>query len=109
MFQGDALDSFTDDLIPVPEQHNKKPLDSFDFLSEIGDRSRRYAKARFGHGYSRDVDYLTRALPFKALQRLSFDQICKMRASSVIMLDSTVEEKFNEPRFRIVEKLRSSM
>jgi hypothetical protein len=105
---GIDLATYTDRLLHVEPEHDEKPILSFDLRDAIGPHACAYAKARYGTDHS--SARLANLLPAKALDRLSVDQIAKMRHSSTTMMKDCVEDKFrNEPRFRIIEKIRSSM
>jgi hypothetical protein len=105
---GIDLATYTDELVKVADEHNESPMGSFDIRHAIGPYARAYANAYYGEDVK--PERLGNLLPAKALTRLSLDQVCKIRHSTIFMMCNSVEDKFkNEPRFRIIEKIRSSM
>ncbi len=106
--KGVPLNTFVDDLRKVPVHLNRKPVATFDGMERIGPHARAYAASRFGE--NRQFNEVSRDLPLKALARLTLDEICKIRYSSDIMMDSSVEDVFQkEPRYRIISKITNSM
>ncbi len=61
--------------------------------------------------YERDVIKNYQRLPLRCFTDFSFDELCKLKYSSIIMMDKSVCELFEErpDEYRVVEKIRSSM
>lgn len=99
---------FTDPLFYVGDADVEKPIRSFDSMEAIGEPARNYMFARFGE----DVTFEDRShhMEFMCMKRLSYDQICKVRFSTIYMMDKTVEDEFEKtPKFALVQKITNSM
>jgi hypothetical protein len=104
---GVALSTFDATLRKVPVHRNTKPVEAFDGMERIGPHARAYIAAQ---GYRGDFADLAHHLPLKAFSRLTLDEITKIRFSSCIMMDSSVEDAYrNDPRYVILNKITNSM
>ncbi len=104
---GIALSTFSDDLRKVPVHRNHNPAATFDGLDLVGPHARAYIADRFSETTFNKVAHY---LPMKAFARLTFDQLCKVRYSSDIMMCESVENEFRtNPRYVIVNKIKNSM
>jgi hypothetical protein len=105
---GLSLDTFSDNLRKVPVHLNSRPVATLRLSERVSDAGRAYIEERWGP----DADYMevARSLPFRVLSKLSLDEITKIRFSSYIMMDQTVEDEYrNNPKFAILNKIKSSM
>ncbi len=103
---GAPLSQYPDELRKVPAHLAKKPIRSFNPVEAMGERSARYMKARF----EKTDDSTLRQMPARALTRLSLDQLSKIRYSSIMMMERSVEDLFEqEPRYFLVQKIQHSM
>lgn len=68
---------------------------------------RSYIESRFD-AFSFEKDYYK--LPLGAFRNFSFDEICKLKYSTSIMMDETVGKLFDkQPNYEVVRKIMSSM
>ena len=105
---GIALDSYAEPLKRVAVHLDRKPVLSFDAADRIGPHARAYAQAHYGT--QRPFLEVLHDLPMHALARLSADELCKVRHSSMVMMDASVERAFEErPVLNLVRKIGSSM
>lgn len=105
--QGIALSTYDEPLRKVPVHLNDSPMDAFDPMERIGQKARDYAKAYFGEA---SFERLRSNLPLAAFAKLTFDELCKIRFSGIVMMDGTVEDEFkSNPRYTVVNKIANSM
>lgn len=104
---GMPLDFYVDELRKVPVHLNHNPVAAFDALDKVGPAARAYIAAHQCEPAS--VETL-RTLPLRGFARLSLDEICKIRHSTTYTMEDDVENAFRkDPRFMIVNKIKSSM
>jgi cob(I)alamin adenosyltransferase len=109
---GNHLSMYTETLHEVSKEHNASPWDSFDGMEAIGEDARNYVAALYSDDTSvPEFNTVVKNLPLDVLHNLTFDQLCKVKFSSLIMLDSTVCELFEKtsPQHFVVNKILSSM
>lgn len=107
--KGLPLHSLSEDLCPVDPAHAEKPA------ATIGDVDAKLARwtwkqelERYAERFSFERDYY--CLPHQMLAGFSFDDLCKLRYSSSIMMDRSIEDLFGRvPRYEVVRKIESSM
>jgi hypothetical protein len=105
---GIALDSLAEPLKRVSVHLDRKPVLSFDAAARIGPHALAYAQAHYGT--RRPFLEVLHDLPLHAFARLSADELCKIRQSSVVMMHTSVERAFEEhPVLNLVRKIGSSM
>jgi hypothetical protein len=105
---GVDLGFYRDDLHRVPDEFDEKPSLAFDAWERVGPVTRAYVEEQWGP----DADFgkIYYHLPLTAFGRLTFDELCKLRHSSGVMMDSSVEELFRkDPRHVVVRKIASSL
>lgn len=106
--KGLKLSSLTGELKKVEKKFQDKPASTFKSPSrKISEFWKRQAKER-GLGKS-FLEYYPR-LPLPALSKFSFDELCKMKYSSIFMMHDTVGKLFEtKARYEVVRKIISSM
>lgn len=109
---GIPLSDYSETLVKVdPDVNPEQPWDSFDGMEAIGARGRREIISR---GYdiadTRFADVIT-GMSLRDLSALSFDQMCKIKHSSIYMLSDDVRDLFETKSFEhmLVHKIGSSM
>ena len=114
------LDAYKETLHRVAPEFNggrgdeNAPWHSFDFYEAIGPHATRYIEQRYVYPEGSPLPPMNKVaqnLPLKAFARLSFDQLCKVRHSSLIMMDRSVCDHFEKesPEHMLVHKIESSM
>jgi hypothetical protein len=104
---GIDLKSLTGELTSVPPEHDEKPAATIENAEARIGLYKRYMERWCG-----PFDFATQyhQLPLKALQRFTFDELYKLRCSTIMMMDASVEKHLEEdPNYRVLEKIRSSM
>ncbi len=104
--KGIDLAVFTESLYPVDSEFNAKPIFPVRrYLVQLGipaDTETTYADWR--------VSNACYNMRLSQLSELSFDELCKLKYSSIFMMHETVRALFEEdPQYEIVRKIQSSM
>jgi hypothetical protein len=106
--KGLKLSSLTGELNKVEDKYQEKPA------TTIKSPTRRISKfwkneIKERSDSSRFLDYYTR-LPLSALSKFSFDELCKMKYSSIFTMHDEVRKLFEtKARYEIVRKIINSM
>lgn len=107
MATGLPLSTYVAPLRKVPVHLNARPSAAFDAMERIGPHARAYIASTFE---TDDFDRISHNLPMRAFARLSLDEIAKIRHSTSMMMDRSVEDAFDhEPNHVLVNKIASSM
>ncbi len=105
--QGINLGSLIGNLYRVSDTFVAEPVHSIQAVEAKLAWCKPYLESRFDT-FTFSEDY--RKLPLAALREFSFEDICKMKYSSIIRLDESVSALFDtEPHFEIVRKIMNSM
>lgn len=106
--KGLHLRSLTGELHAVEPEHNVKPVLSIQEVDTKLGAWQGYLYERWGDHFSFLNEY--HRLPLKALGGFSFDELCKLKYSTDIMMDESVNKLFETcPRHEVVRKITSSM
>lgn len=93
----------------VPAHHDSKPGRSFDLGERLGGRVVEWVRDRYD-GEGPDLASIAHRIPMQVYDLLTKDELCKIRASSVLMMDESVEEAFRtDPLLSLHRKIASSM
>jgi hypothetical protein len=104
---GIDLKSLTGELAHVPPEHEKNPAATIENPEAKIGLYKRYME-RWCGPFNFATQYYR--LPLKALRRFSFDELYKLRYSTSMMMDSSVEDHLKEdPNYRVLEKICSSL
>ena len=107
MMKGVSLDTFAEDLHPLPDELMTDPYCKGDLHAMLPAATIAFLEAAHGKGISGDR---VRRLPRSTLEKLSFEDVARMRASSMFSMSSSMEEMFEEdPRFTLFDRIRTSM
>jgi hypothetical protein len=101
------LGTFSDNLHHVPDELNRTPVLAFDAWERLGPDVQAYIVDNWGsrEGFDGSYQYLS----LEKLKGLSFDELCKMRHSSIVMM-SNLEELFTKDhRYNIIRKIENSI
>jgi len=93
----------------VPVHLNRAPARAFDLARRLGDGVVRWARERYGDDKPFDIAVVSHRIPMDIYEGLSVDELCKIHHSTMMMMDSSVDEVFKEqPRYEIYRKITSS-
>ena len=104
--KGLLLETLSKNLKKVNDKFASKPVCTIENVPEKLERQASYINSRFDA-----FDFLDeyRKLPMCRLENFTFEDVCKMRFSSTIMMDSTVEHVFDTiPNYEVVRKIKNS-
>ncbi len=102
-----ALSTFVKPLHKVEAEFQEKPSRSFDISAALGPIVLRYIEQR---GHTGDILEYIHNLPLRALTKLSFDQLCKVKQSTFLMMDQSVDDLYRkDPEYMIFNKITNSM
>lgn len=100
------------DLKYVPVHLNKSPIKSFDLKTVVSEDTIKYAEDYCDDlvGPSKDIERFIHRIPLRLYKGVSFEQLCKIRSSSIFMLEDSVHRLFEKDvNYRLVRKIESSM
>ncbi len=93
----------------VPAHHDSKPARSFDLGERLGTLVAEWVRDRYD-GDGPDLMSISHRIPMDVYRLLKPDELCKIRSSSVFMMDESVEEAFRtDPLLSLYRKVVSSM
>lgn len=101
--------SLSKELYRVDHKYAKKPSGSIKNIDEkLGPAWMQHIREDYGEEFSFSSDYHN--LPRDAFMGFSFDELCKLRYSTPIMMDGSVEKLFETSAcHEVVRKIKSSM
>ena len=105
--KGLHLRSLSGELLKVGSEHVQKPIDAI----KDADEKLRLSRDMIGRHFD-DLSFSEsfHRLPLKAFGKFSFDELCKIYYSSILMMDESVQRLFKtNARYEIVRKIKSSM
>lgn len=92
---GLPFSEITEKLLPVPDDKDSDfPVDSFDLMATLGEPAANYLVKYYGKGY--DFGTELRRMRHEVFNRLSFDQLCKVKYSYQSPYVEEIEKKFLE-------------
>ena len=106
--KGLELTSFTEMLEKVEPEFDRTPADSIKNLDgKLGNWTQEITDA---YGENTEFSQIYHQLPFEAFKGFSFDELCKLRYSTIFTMDKSVDAKFKtEPQYQIIHKIQNSM
>lgn len=105
---GVSLSFYKQELGFIPVHMNSKPIKSFNLEAALKPESKEYIKENLDT--EKPLEDIVRNIPYNLFNPDSFEKICKIRLSSYIMLNNTLEDLFDDnPEYRIIRKIQSSM
>lgn len=93
--QAIELSTFTSPFVSVHDEHEDKPVNSFDLEAALGEPAVEYIRRNHLNDGQSISDY-THWYSARVFQRLTLDQLCKVRFSTNIMMDESVNKLFEE-------------
>lgn len=107
--KGIALSAYTEKLYRVGDEFQGKPVLTFDLEERLGEKAIKYLRDCYD-----DMPLLeaVRRLPLSGFEHLTFDELCKVKYSSCIMMSDDVEKSFEEGDLHhhvLMRKIMSSM
>lgn len=104
---GVAPATLTEPLHKVDEAFVTDPCATFDGFERLGDELRSYCAEYYDET---DFSKIAYKLPLTIMRRLSFDELCKAKFSTIYMMERTVDEQFRvDPQHAVVNKIENSM
>ncbi len=106
--KGLKLRSLSGELCKVGSKYAKNPLDTINDIEKKLSPWDHYILERFGENFSFLKEYYK--LPIRIFSEFSFEELCKLHHSSILMMDQSVNEIFErDARYEIMRKIQSSM
>ena len=106
--KGLHLRSLSGELLKVEPQHTQKPVNAIKNIDEKLGPWKQQMLEEYGEDFSFLKNY--HQLPLEALKGFSFDELCKLEYSTVLMMRQSVGELFKtHARYEVVRKIQSSM
>ena len=93
----------------VPAHMRRNPDRSFDLAERLGARVTRLIKDHYGDEGG-DLGRIAHRIPMRVFERITPDELCKVRYSCPYMMDTSVEDAFKrEPHLYLFHKIKNSM
>jgi len=106
--KGIRLSSLTGELYTVARKHDTKPVDAIQNTDEKLGHWKGSVLEAYGDNFVFLKNYYQ--LQLKMLGGFSFDELCKLRYSSIFTMEKSIDKLFEtNPRYEIVRKIQSSM
>lgn len=103
-------DYAADALTAVDARFDQDPAKSIDLEARLGARVADWVRRDRGLEAGADILTVAHAIPMRILERLTRDEICKIRHSSTYILETSVEDAFKaDGTLRLYDKIRNSM